>query len=87
MGDQASARVSAAAGLGPRGLVEAPHACGRSERPEILEEQLQESIEDTFPASDPPAVVSTAIAAEQRRSPGTDEVPASRRADSRRPKT
>lgn len=35
---------------------------GRSEDPAILEEQLSEGLEDTFPASDPPAVVSTAIA-------------------------
>jgi hypothetical protein len=34
---------------------------GRSEQSETLEEQLQTGLEDTFPASDPPAVVSTAI--------------------------
>lgn len=34
---------------------------GRSERSETLEEQLQTGLEDTFPASDPPAVVSTTI--------------------------
>lgn len=34
---------------------------GRSEEDETLEEQLQSGLEDTFPASDPPAVVSTAI--------------------------
>ena len=35
---------------------------GRSEVPETLEEQLQKALEDSFPASDPPAVTSTAIA-------------------------
>jgi hypothetical protein len=35
---------------------------GRSDVPETLEEQLQQGLEDTFPASDPRAVVSTAIA-------------------------
>jgi len=34
---------------------------GRSEDEATLEEQLQSGLEDTFPASDPPAVVSTAI--------------------------
>ncbi len=34
---------------------------GRSEDGMTLEEQLQSGLEDTFPASDPPAVVSTAI--------------------------
>lgn len=34
---------------------------GRSEEPETLEEQLQTGLEDTFPASDPVAVVSTVI--------------------------
>lgn len=34
---------------------------GRSENPATLEEQLQEGLEDTFPASDPPSVISTAI--------------------------
>ena len=33
----------------------------RSEQGSTLEEQLQAGLEDTFPASDPPAVVSTAI--------------------------
>jgi hypothetical protein len=33
----------------------------RSEKQDTLEEQLQTGLEDTFPASDPPAVVSTAI--------------------------
>ncbi|WP_274628984.1 hypothetical protein [Arvimicrobium flavum] len=34
---------------------------GRSENCDTLEEQLQAGLEDSFPASDPPAVVSTAI--------------------------
>lgn len=42
---------------------------GRSERAETLEEQLQTGLEDTFPASDPPAVISTAIS----RGPRTHE--------------
>ena len=36
-------------------------ALGRSEVPETLEEQLQHALEDSFPASDPPAVTTTAI--------------------------
>lgn len=36
-------------------------AAGRSEDRATLEEQLQTGLEDSFPASDPPAVVSTAI--------------------------
>ena len=52
---------------------------GRSERPEILEEQLQEGLEDTFPASDPPSVVSTTIARRARNRVGTDEVLAERK--------
>jgi hypothetical protein len=34
---------------------------GRSDDPRELEDQLQAGLEDSFPASDPPAVVSTAI--------------------------
>jgi hypothetical protein len=34
---------------------------GRSEDPIVLEEQLQEGLEDTFPASDPVSVTSTLI--------------------------
>lgn len=34
---------------------------GRSEDPAVLEEQLQEGLEDSFPASDPVAVTSTLI--------------------------
>lgn len=47
---------------------------GRSEKPETLEDQLQRGLEDSFPASDPPAVVSTAIAGGTKPLVGTDEV-------------
>ncbi|OHV89555.1 hypothetical protein ORS3428_15065 [Mesorhizobium sp. ORS 3428] len=49
-------------------------AQGRSEIAETLEEQLQSGLEDTFPASDPPAVVSTAITGGSKEIVGTDEV-------------
>jgi hypothetical protein len=42
---------------------------GRSEDPETLEEQLQEALEDTFPASDPPAVTSTVIPGRSKEKP------------------
>lgn len=47
---------------------------GRSEDPDTLEEQLQSGLEDSFPASDPPAVVSTAITGGSKDTVGTDEV-------------
>ena len=47
---------------------------GRSENPDTLEEQLQSGLEDSFPASDPPAVVSTAITGGAKDIVGTDEV-------------
>jgi hypothetical protein len=47
---------------------------GRSENPDTLEEQLQSGLEDSFPASDPPAVVSTAISGASKDLVGTDEV-------------
>lgn len=47
---------------------------GRSERRETLEDQLQEGLEDSFPASDPPAVVSTTISGRAKKLTGTDEV-------------
>jgi hypothetical protein len=47
---------------------------GRSEKPETLEDQLQQGLEDSFPASDPPAVVSTAIPGGAKPLLGTDEV-------------
>lgn len=34
---------------------------GRTEDPDILEEQLQEGLEDTFPGSDPVSVTITGI--------------------------
>ncbi|WP_245493455.1 MULTISPECIES: hypothetical protein [unclassified Mesorhizobium] len=47
---------------------------GRSESPDTLEEQLEAGLEDSFPASDPPAVVSTAISGGAKEIVGTDEV-------------
>lgn len=47
---------------------------GRSENPDTLEEQLQSGLEDSFPASDPPAVVSTSISGGSKDLVGTDEV-------------
>lgn len=47
---------------------------GRSEETETLEDQLQKGLEDSFPASDPPAVVSTAISGGTKKLRGTDEV-------------
>jgi hypothetical protein len=52
---------------------------GRSEEREPLEDQLQEGLEDSFPASDPPAVVSTAISGGTKKLRGTDEVLRQRR--------
>ncbi len=45
---------------------------GRAVEPELLEEQLAEGLEDSFPASDPVSVVSTAIAGRPKKQPGTD---------------
>lgn len=47
---------------------------GRSEEAQTLEEQLQSGLENTFPASDPPAVVSTSIPGGGKHLVGTDEV-------------
>ncbi|KAA3452333.1 hypothetical protein C7I87_02865 [Mesorhizobium sp. SARCC-RB16n] len=47
---------------------------GRSEEPQTLEDQLQAGLEDSFPASDPPAVVSTTIPGRAKKLVGTDEV-------------
>lgn len=52
---------------------------GRSEKPETLEDQLQKGLEDSFPASDPPAVVSTTISGRSKKLTGTDEVLARQR--------
>ena len=40
---------------------------GRSEDPDVLEEQLQQGLEDTFPASDPVSVTSTLISGTGKR--------------------
>jgi hypothetical protein len=53
---------------------ESRRTAGRSQRPETLEDQLQAGLEDSFPASDPPAVVSTAIPGGSKKLVGTDEV-------------
>lgn len=52
---------------------------GRAEDKGTLEEQLQEGLEDTFPASDPVSVTSTAIAGRAKKLVGTDEVLRQRR--------
>ena len=44
---------------------------GRSEDPSVLEEQLQEGLEDTFPASDPISVTSTLISGAGKRPDAT----------------
>ncbi|UCI10339.1 hypothetical protein [Mesorhizobium sp. B1-1-8] len=54
--------------------IDGRRAEGRSENQETLEEQLQSGLEDSFPASDPPAVVSTAISGGSKDIVGTDEV-------------
>jgi hypothetical protein len=46
---------------------------GRSEEGRTLEDQLQAGLEDTFLASDPPAVVSTAIPGGAKKLVGVDE--------------
>lgn len=51
----------------------------RSEKAETLEDQLQKGLEDSFPASDPPAVVSTAISGDTKKLTGTDAVLARRK--------
>jgi len=56
---------------------------GRSEETETLEDQLQKGLEDSFPASDPPAVVSTAIPGGAKKLVGTDEVLRKKKAASR----
>jgi hypothetical protein len=60
--------------------VETRRTHGRSEKPETLEDQLQEGLEDSFPASDPPSVVSTAIVGRTKPLVGTDEVLRQRKA-------
>lgn len=46
---------------------------GRSEDPSVLEEQLQEGLEDSFPASDPVSVTSTLISGKGKRPPGHEQ--------------
>ena len=58
--------------------IQARRTPGRSEKPETLEDQLQEGLEDSFPASDPPAVISTTISGRAKKLTGTDEVLRSR---------
>lgn len=62
--------------------VHARRTHGRSEEPGTLEDQLQKGLEDSFPASDPPAVVSTAIPGGAKKLVGTDEVLRKRKAAS-----
>ncbi|MDX8503189.1 hypothetical protein RFM99_33055 [Mesorhizobium sp. VK4C] len=64
--------------------IDGRRAQGRSEIPETLEEQLQSGLEDSFPASDPPAVVSTAITGGSKNIVGTDEVLRRKKAARRR---
>ncbi|CDX27228.1 conserved hypothetical protein [Mesorhizobium sp. ORS 3324] len=61
-------------------------AKGRSEIQETLEEQLQSGLEGSFPASDPPAVVSTAITGGSKDIVGTDEVLGRKKEAARREK-
>ena len=63
--------------------VKARRTDGRSEETETLEGQLQKGLEDSFPASDPPAVVSTAIPGGAKKLVGTDEVLRKKKAASR----
>lgn len=53
--------------------VESRRTAGRSEEPQTLEDQLQAGLEDSFPASDPPAVVATTIPGGAKRLVGTDD--------------
>jgi hypothetical protein len=57
----------------PLEKIEARRTEGRSEVPETLEDQLQEALEDSFPASDPPAVTSTTIAGRSKNVAGGEE--------------
>lgn len=61
----------------------ARRAKGRSEEAITLEEQLQEGIEDTFPASDPPAVVSTVISGRTKEAASASHVAEKRQAQTR----
>lgn len=59
--------------------VQSRRALGRSENSKTLEDQLQEGLEDSFPASDPPSVISTAIPGSTKKIKGTDEILAEQR--------
>lgn len=48
-------------------------ALGRSEDPSVLEEQLQEGLEQTFPASDPVSVTSTLISRTAKPPPSEEQ--------------
>lgn len=54
----------------PLEKIEARRTEGRSEVPETLEGQLEEALQDSFPASDPPAVTSTTIAGRSKKDAG-----------------
>ena len=56
---------------------------GRSEDPVVLEEQLQEGLEDSFPASDPVSVVSTLISGTGKRPQAKEEGADERAAEDR----
>lgn len=57
---------------------------GRSEEPETLEGQLQKGLEDSFPASDPPAVTSTMISGGTKPLVGTEEILRQKKAEANR---
>lgn len=59
---------------------------GRSENIGTLEEQLQSGLEDSFPASDPPAVVSTTISGRAKEPVGVEEVLRRQREEQSAPK-
>ncbi|CCV05712.1 hypothetical protein MESS2_1640040 [Mesorhizobium metallidurans STM 2683] len=59
--------------------IETRRTSGRSEEPQTLEDQLQSGLEDSFPASDPPAVLSTTISGGTKKLVGTDEILKKRR--------
>lgn len=48
-------------------------AAAKRKQPEVLEEQLESGLEDSFPASDPPAVVSTTISGGGKKLVGVEE--------------
>jgi hypothetical protein len=58
-------------------------AKGRSEDRITLEEQLQEGLEDSFPASDPPSVVSTTISGRVKHAASPEHIAEKRQAQTR----